>query len=86
MRFTRARRYVVIARMHLGIYKSEKDYRANRPPQKNRWIDLSEYRVEELLHDDLGLRLLPAEKMSTEQRSWVFKASSQAHKQVAAVP
>ena len=74
------RRYVVIAKCHMGHYKAYKDYASGKNAIKDRWVDLREYRLEEVVHDDLGFRLLPAEKMTTEKRTWNFRAENQKQK------
>ena len=74
------RRYVVIAQCHVGMYKTYKDYASGKQAIKNRWIDLREYRLEEVTADELGFRVLPPEKMTTEMRTFNFRAESKKQK------
>jgi len=62
------------------MYKTYKDYASGKQAIKNRWIDLREYRLEEVTADELGFRVLPPEKMTTEMRTFNFRAESKKQK------
>ncbi|GBG29170.1 Hypothetical Protein FCC1311_053922 [Hondaea fermentalgiana] len=50
---------MVLKHGELGWFRSFKEYASGAMPLKGRWTSLATYRLEEMLQDNLGIRLIP---------------------------
>jgi len=63
------RRFLVVKHGEMGFFHSYKEYVSGELPIKGVWTQLDRYRLEEMLQDDLGIRLLPL-NTDTLERVW----------------
>lgn len=75
-RKTWRRRFIVIKHGEIGWFKSFKDYASGAMPIKGRWTALGGYRLEEMLNDILGVRLLPRTEDDGD-RVWNLKCDDE---------
>ena len=70
------RRFLVLKHGEIGFFRSYREYANGHLPLKSRWTNLTGYRLEEMLHDTSGLRLIPVHADQTE-RIWSFKCDNE---------
>jgi len=66
------KRFMVLQHGEIGWFKSYKDFAAGHMPLKGRWTNLQSYRLEEMLSEPLGVRLLPM-SIHAGDRLWNLK-------------
>lgn len=70
------KRFMVLKHGELGWFRSYKEYAGGSMPLKGRWTSLASYRLEEMLQDNLGIRLIPVDPGAGE-RVWNIRCSDQ---------
>ena len=75
------KRFLVLKNGEIGWFKTYKDYVSGEGPLKERWTALRGYRLEEMLSDANGIRLLPISGEEGE-RVWSLRCEDEGKKKM----